>query len=161
MSHSLKNALLTFMGIVLVCPALLLAADSKASAFVGTWVMNPKASNITDGREITMTIQEVNGQVKVETVIHKGGTVTKTEFGCGTNGKDCEFEESGHKSKISMWFNGSDLVCCKTGGPETDEVSQWKMEVSPDSKTLKVMLSHITPAAKDEVLVYDRKSSTN
>lgn len=88
----------------------------------------------------------------------RGDSVVAAEFTCATNGKECEFDEGGHKSKVSLYFNGPVLVVFKTDGPENDSASQWNMQLGPDGKLLTVTVSHILPAGKDETLVFDKKA---
>jgi hypothetical protein len=135
-----------------------LSAGSQGAPFTGTWEMNSSKSQASDARSTTLTIQEIGDKIKIASNTKKGDSVVTTEFTCAPNGKECEFDEGGHKSKISLYFNGPVLVAFKTDGPDSDSASQWNLQVSPDGKVLTVAITHILPAGKDETLVFDKKA---
>jgi hypothetical protein len=145
-------------GLALVVPEVL-PADSQGAPFTGTWEMNANKSQLSDVRSITLTIQEIGDKIKISSSTKKGDSIVTGEFTCATNGKECEFDEGGHKSKVSLYFNGAVLVVFKTDGPENDSASQWNMQIAPQGKLLTVGVSHILPAAKDETLVFDKKAA--
>jgi hypothetical protein len=155
MSSLLGRTVVRLSGL-LIFPAVL-AAASPGAPFTGSWETNAAKSQGAASKITSLTIQEAGDHIKVESVTSKGDAAVKTEFSCTTNGKECEFDDAGHKSKISMWYNGPALVAMKTDGPESDSASQWKLEVSSDGKTLTLTLSHILPAGNDETLVFDKK----
>jgi hypothetical protein len=143
-------ALLTFV----FAPALVRA---DATNFTGTWEMDAAKSQVADGRTVTLVIETLAATYKIDrTVREKGGQETSTQFACGF-GKECEFSEGSHKSKIMAWYDGPSLTVCKTGGPAADVSNEWKLELSPDKKTLTVTVSHLDPNGKDETLVFDKK----
>jgi hypothetical protein len=144
-------------GLALVFPTGL-AADSQGAPFTGTWEMNAGKSQVSDARSTTLSIQEIGDKIKVASSTKKGESVITSEFTCAPNGKECEFDEGGHKSKVSLYFNGPVLVVFKTDGPESDSASQCNMQVSADGKILTATVSHILPAGKDETLVFDKKA---
>jgi hypothetical protein len=137
--------------------AAVLSADSPGAPFTGTWEMNASKSQLSDPRSTTLVIQPAQDKIKITATTKKGDSVVTTEFTCPTNGKECEFDEGGHKSKLSLYFNGPNLEIFKTDGPETDSASQWNMQAAPDGKSLTIVVSHILPAGKDETLVFDKK----
>jgi len=145
-------------GLALLSPEVL-SATSQGAPFAGTWEMNSSKSQVSDARSMTLTIQEISDKIKVASNTKKGDSVVTTEFTCAPNGKECEFDEGGHKSKISLYFNGPVLVAFKTDGPDSDSASQWNLQVSADGKVLTVGVSHILPAGKDETLVFDKKTA--
>jgi hypothetical protein len=154
----LARAACVLAGLALVVPEVL-PADSQNAPFTGTWEMNASKSQISDGRSTTLTVEQAADKIKITSSTKKGDSVVSTEFTCATNGKECEFDEGGHKSKVSLYFNGPVLVVFKTDGPENDSASQWNMQVGPDGKLLTVAVSHILPAGKDETLVFDKKAA--
>jgi hypothetical protein len=156
MSSLFGRTAMLLSGLILVLPGMLIAA-SAAAPFAGSWVLNAAKSE-GDSKLTELTIHlSPDGQVKFDSVLHKGDADVKAEFECTTNGKDCEWDQSGHKSKVSMWFNGPALVVMKSDGPAEDSASQWKLEAAADGKTLTLTLSHILPDGKDETLVFDKK----
>ncbi len=87
------------------------------------------------------------------------GKEETSQFSCDVGGSQCDFDEAGRKAKVSLWYNGPALVILKTDGPKEDSVTQWKLDLSPDGKTLTVEFTHIEPNDKSESLVFDKKSS--
>ena len=147
--------LVQFSLLALVLAPTLLVADS--TNFSGTWELDPAKSQVTDGRTVTLLIETLPASFKItSTVRDKNGQETSTEFACGF-GKECQFSEGSHKSKIMAWYDGPALTVCKTEGPATDVANEWKLELSPDKKTLTVTVSHLDPNGKEETLVFDKK----
>jgi hypothetical protein len=146
---------------VLTAPLVLpfgLAAASPPN-FSGTWELDPAKSPEAQGRTMTYTIQVASGKVNFTRVVHeKDGKEITSQFSCGTEGAQCDFDEGGRKAHVSLWFNGSALMILKTDGPKEDAVTQWKLELEPGGKTLKVDFEHIDPTDKAESLVFDKKS---
>ncbi|MBV8897374.1 MAG: hypothetical protein JO051_12740, partial [Acidobacteriaceae bacterium] len=84
----------------------------------GTWELDAAKSKVADGRAVTLVIESAGKKIKLsETSKSNGGKETTAEFTCAPDGKECEFLESGHKSKMSMWFMGDSLNVAKTDGP--------------------------------------------
>jgi hypothetical protein len=46
------------------------------------------------------------------------GSQKLAEFECDTDGKDCATKVAGHSAKVSLWFNGSNLVELETRGSD-------------------------------------------
>ena len=84
------------------------------------------------------------------------GKEAVSKFDCAPAGPECPYDEAGHKSKVSLWFQGSDLAILKTDGDKEDEVSQWTLKLR-DPDTLEITVSHITPGGADETMVFGRK----
>ena len=139
----------------LLLASIVVCADSPK--FSGNWQMDGAKSQVADGRVVTLVINASDTLVKVaQTVKDKAGRETSTEFSV-TVGKECEYAEGGHKSKLVAWYAGPSLDIVKSDGPAGDVADQWALQLSPDQNTLTLTLSHIDPSAKDEVLVFDRK----
>lgn len=146
--------LVFFVSAILAAPALLRADAPK---FTGTWQMNVPKSQVADGRVMTLVLEASETVVKVsQTVKDKAGQETSTQFNV-TFGKECEYTEGTHKSKVVAWYAGPSLNVVKSDGPPGDVANQWTLQLSPDQNTLTLTLSHIDPSGKDEVLVFDRK----
>ena len=143
-------------GLFLAAAALL----AQSPDMTGTWEMDTAKSQVTDGRTVTLLIANVEKKIKINSTIHdKAGQATTGELTCAPDGKECEFNEAGHKSKVSMWFSGPALNVAKTDGPAGDVVNEWKLEMSPEGKVLTLTVSHIDPNAPEETLVFNKKSS--
>jgi hypothetical protein len=139
-------------------PLLVLAAPSPN--FSGTWEMDAARSPGAEGRTITVTIHDASGKISFKRVVRqKDGKEETSQFSCEVGGNQCDFAEGGHTAKVSLWYNGAALMILKTDGPKEDAVTQWKLELSPDGKTLNVEYTKIDPTDKPETLVFDKKSS--
>jgi len=120
--------------------------------------MDTAKSEVLDGRVITLNIESVQNKLKVVQVVRdKNGKEVSCQFVCETSGGQCEYDEGGHKAKVSLWYNGPALVVLKTDGQKEDASNEWTMKLSPDSKTLTVELEHIDPTAKTETLIFNKK----
>jgi hypothetical protein len=139
--------------------SLLLAQQSLN--FSGTWQLDAAKSQAGGGnRQVTFTIQDNSPKIEFKRVVQEGGGhEVVSQFTCETGGKECEFDEGGHKAKVSLWYDGTALVILKTDGPKEDAVTQWRLDLSSDGKTLTVDLTHIDPSGNPEKLVFDKMSS--
>ncbi|MFL6352912.1 MAG: hypothetical protein ACJ74Z_13825 [Bryobacteraceae bacterium] len=143
----------------LVLP-LLMTGDSGNPNFTGAWQMNSAKSQVVDGRLVTLTIENVSNKLKLVRVVRdKDGKEVTSQFVCGTGGTECEYDEGGHKAKVSVWYNGPALVVLKTDGLKEDASDEWTMKLSPDTHTLTVALEHIDPTSKEETLVFSKQGS--
>ncbi len=143
---------------ILIFP-LILSADSGSPNFAGAWQMDPAKGQVGDGRLVTLTIENISHKLKMVRVVRdKDGKEATYQFVCATVGSECEFDEAGHKAKVSVWYNGSALVILKTDGPKEDASDEWTMKLSPDTHTLTVALEHIEPTGKEETLVFSKKA---
>lgn len=135
-------------------------AQNSPPNFTGTWQLDPAKSQDASGQTVTLTIQDSSGKINFTRTAHeKDGRDVTSRFTCQTGGNQCDFEEGSHKAKVSLWYNGPALMILKTDGPKEDSVTQWKLELSPDKRTLNVEFSHIEPTDKSENLVFDKKQS--
>ncbi len=138
----------------------LLAAGDGPPNFSGTWQLDAAKSPSSDGRTATLTIKDASGKIDFTRVNQeKDGKEITSRFSCKTGGNQCDFDEAGHKAKVSLWYNGPALMILKTDGPKEDSVTQWKLELSPDGNTLNVEFTHIEPNDKSENLVFAKKPS--
>ena len=140
-------------------PLFVMADDTAQPSLSGTWQLDAAKSQTRDAEAITYTIEDASGKINFSRVLQeRDGKSVTSKFSCDTVGTQCEFDEGSHKAKVSLWYDGPALVILKTDGPKEDSVTQWRLELSPDGKTLKVTLTHIQPQDKPETLVFDRKS---
>lgn len=135
-----------------------LYADVAKPKLAGTWELDAAKSKLAQGAEaIELTVVDSGGKLQLtKTVKAADGKDAVSKFECAPAGPDCPYDEAGHKSKVSLWFQGAELEILKTDGAATDEVSQWALKLR-DPDTLEITVSHITPAGADETLVFDRK----
>ncbi len=107
---------------------------------------------------LELVLQDASGKIQFTRTTHTPeGKELVAKFECAPGGPDCAFDEAGHKSKVSLWYQGAALVILKTAGPSDDEVTQWTLKL--DNQTLQIEVSHITPAGKTETMVFTHKSS--
>ncbi|MBV9156309.1 MAG: hypothetical protein JO097_08595 [Acidobacteriaceae bacterium] len=141
-------------------PFLVLPANAGAPNFSGTWQLDAAKSQADQGQAITLTIQNPSGKLNFERIVRdKDGKELKSQFSCEIGGNQCDFEENGHKAKVSLWFNGPALQILKTDGPKEDAVTQWSLQLSADGNTLTVEFDHIDPTDKKQTLVFDKKGT--
>jgi len=141
-------------------PVSLPAADIAQPDFSGTWQLDTAKSQAADANSVTYTIQDASGKIDFNRIIQeRDGKSVTSKFTCDTVGTQCAFDENGHKAKVSLWYDGTALVILKTDGPREDSVTQWRLELAPDGKTLTVKLTHLEPVEKSETLVFDKKPS--
>ena len=127
--------------------------------FSGTWELDSAKSPDAQGRMVTYTIQNASGKINFTRVVReRDGKEITSQFTCEPGGSQCDFDEGGHKAHVSLWYNGPALMILKTDGPKEDSVTQWKLELGPGGKSLKVGFEHIEPTDKEETLVFDKKS---
>lgn len=152
----LALALLTASSI----PLFAFADDTAQPDLSGTWQLDTTKSPPRDAEGITYTIKDASGKIDFSRVTQeRDGKNVTSKFSCDTVGTQCEFDEGNHKAKVSLWYDGPALVILKTDGPREDSVTQWRLQVSPDGKTLNVTLTHLEPSDTTETLVFDKKSS--
>ncbi len=144
------------IGSLLLAATILMAQNPNMT---GSWEMDAAKSHVSDGRTVTLAIESMTNKLKVDSLIHdKAGKEVNADFTCAPDGKECEFNEGGHKSRVSMWFSGDSLNVAKTDGPAGDVVDEWKMQMSPDGKVLTLSITHIDPDGPAETLVFNKKS---
>ena len=140
--------------------AFCLAAAAGPPDYSGTWQLDAAKSPEAAGRAVTLTIQEDSGKINfTRTARERDGREVTSRFSCQPGGTTCEFDEGGHKAKVSLWYDGTALVILKTDGPKEDSVTQWKLQLGPDKNSLTVDLTHIEPNDKTENLVFDKRRS--
>ena len=144
---------------VLAAP-LLLSGGAAPPNFSGTWQLDTAKSAPGSGENITLTIQNASGKMNFERVTRdKDGKEVKSQFSCEIGGNQCDFDENGHKAKVSLWYNGPALQILKTDGPKEDSVSQLSLALSADGKTLTIEINHIDPTDKAQTLVFEKKGT--
>jgi hypothetical protein len=118
----------------------------------GIWKLDVAKSEIhsPDNAEETMEIEQKESKIHVTIASKRSdGKETRLEFHCNMDGKDCDAGES----KISLWFNGSSLVLMDVGA---DVVTKSSMKLGPDGKTMSVDVTHISPHADPDKLLFEK-----
>jgi hypothetical protein len=127
----------------------------------GNWQLNAaKSQTNAQDQNVTLTIQEDSPKIQFKRVVQEaGGRSVVSQFTCQIGGQQCDFDQGGHKAKVSLWYDGPALVILKTDGPKDDSVTQWRLALSPDGKSMSVTLTHIVPNENPEKLVFDKATS--
>lgn len=148
----------TVLASVLLTPQATNAAPENPD-MSGSWQMDSAKSHVADGRVVNLVIENAGGnKIKVTfTAQDKGGKEVNSQFVCGSDGKECAFDEGGHKSKVMTWFAGPTFMIAKTDGPADDSVSEMSFQVSSDKKELTCSINHLEPAREAETLVFSKK----
>ncbi|MGH9610303.1 MAG: hypothetical protein ACRD34_11590 [Bryobacteraceae bacterium] len=127
----------------------------------GNWQLNAAKSqaNVQD-QSVTLSIQDHSPKIQFKRVVQgAGGHSVVSAFTCQIGGQQCDFDEGGHKAKVSLWYDGPALVILKTDGPKNDSVTQWQLSLSSDGKSMNVTLTHIVPNENPEKLVFSKAGS--
>lgn len=129
-----------YMAILIGSTAL---ADDVAdrAKLAGAWLADEGTSWVLQNTADTVKItQSQNGQ-------------RVSEIECNVTGKECEVNESGHKAKVSFWFNGPKLVEFETKG---SEVVKRTFVVSGQQDVIDVEIIPIVPGGKAEKSQFHR-----
>lgn len=128
--------------------------------FTGHWQLDAANSQSAFERTQSIEIVQSGNDVTFTRVFqdHDGKQVT-AKFICSVNGKDCEFTDNGHKAKISLWYNGPELVVLKTDGDKHDTTVEWHLKLTDGGKTLNVNREIMEPSEQTEKLVFTKAES--
>jgi hypothetical protein len=146
---------------LLAAPLLTIASDQPN--FSGTWKLDPARSPGVNAATIMLNIKDEAGKISYErTMKQTDGKQAVAHFTCSPGGSNCDFDENGHKAKVSLWYDGPALMILKTGGPKEDATTERKLELSTDGNTLKVQFTNLDPAKSDkpETLVFMKQPSS-
>lgn len=138
------------------------AKAASAADFSGNWRLDPAKSQETNGAMITLMIQNEAGKINYErTLRERDGRQIVARFTCPADGSQCDFNENGHKAKVTLWYDGSALVVLKTGGPKEDETTERRLELSPDGKTLTIQFTNVAGNDRPEKLVFTKEAASS
>jgi hypothetical protein len=151
----------SLMMLTVLAVPLLLSAGNQPN-FGGTWKLDPAKSPGANGATITLNIKDEAGNITYERSMRQAdGKQVEAHFACSPGGKECEFDENGHKAKVSLWYNGAALMILKTNGPKEDAMIERKLELSSDGNTLNVQFTDLDKDSKPQVLVFTKEPPLN
>lgn len=138
---------------------LALVAGPAPPNYSGVWQLDTSHSQVPAGETITYNIQDSSGKVVFRRVVHeRDGREVTSHFACQTGGGQCVFDVGGRKDKVSLWYDGPALVMLKTNSGDSS-VTQWRLTLAPDGKTLNVQLEYLEPNDRTEKLVFAKATS--
>lgn len=130
---------------LLLAGSALAADDALRAKLMGKWQQS-------DGNGETWTLKDSGDSMHLA---NAGPKETIVEFDCNILGKDCAIKHAGHKSKVSLWFNGAKLVELETTG---DQVVKRRFTVTGDGDTMDLETIPITPSGPGETTHFKRVS---
>lgn len=128
--------------------------------FTGHWQLD--ASKSKPGAERTASVaieQQGNNITFVRQYQDRDGKSATARFTCAVGANSCNYDENGHKAKVSLWYNGPELVILKTDGDKRDSTVEWHMKLGDDGKTLNINREIIEPSEEKEALVFNKSES--
>ncbi len=135
---------------ILFCGLMVTAAFAQDAAkpnLGGKWKIDPARSDGLEG--VTLSIQMKDDDT-VHYLLQNQNGVT-SEFDCATDGRTCDMMDSGHKAKVSLWYNGGTLVMMETRG---NNVVKRKLSVT--GATLNIEVVPIVPQGRTDKLAFIR-----
>jgi hypothetical protein len=105
------------------------ATRADAPDFSGHWQVDPTKSHFDSEKTLSLDIQWQGEQITFVRTYQANGKQTTARFTCTANGKECAFNDNGHKAKISIWYNGPVLVVLKTHGEKHDSTVEWQLKL--------------------------------
>lgn len=123
--------------------------DADRAKLAGKW----QQSEGNGGPGATWTLANMGDSIHV---IISNPTETIEEFDCNTLGKECAIKNAGHKSKVSLWFNGAALIELETTG---NQVVKRKFVVTGNGDTMDLETIPITPSGQPGTAHFKRATS--
>jgi hypothetical protein len=137
--------------VLVVLAAVAAGQEQERPSFSGTWQFDASKSQLHSSKisSATWVIEEGDNSIHISQT--ENGKPKKTELQCTTDGKVCKFPGD---RRDSFWFNGPMLVDMET---KNDHVTQFRMKISDDGKTLTVEVTPIVPQSdKIDTLVFQK-----
>lgn len=145
-----------------VLVALATAASLSASGvdYTGHWQVDSSKSKPGPEPTASIDIQEKGDSVTfVRQYQDHDGKAATSRFTCVVGANSCDFDENGHKAKVSLWYNGPELVILKTDGEKHDNTVEWHMKLTDNGSTLTINREIIAPSDEKESLVFKKTES--
>lgn len=145
---------------VLVALAAAATLSAASADFTGHWQIDQSKSKPGPERTVSVEIEQQGNTVTFvrQYQDHDGKSAT-ARFKCAVGSNSCDFDENGHKAKVSLWYNGPELVILKTDGEKHDNTVEWHMKLGDDGKTLNINREIIAPSEEKESLVFNKAES--
>ena len=125
----------------------ILAADDTARAkLAGKWQQSEANGEVKS----TWTLKDMGDSIHV---VNSSPTETIEEFDCNTVGKECAVKNGGHKSKVSLWFNGAALIELETTG---NQVVKRRFIVTGNGDTMDLETIPIAPGGQPGTVHFTR-----
>lgn len=137
------TAAILVLPFIFTCRIVASTGETGTPGFSGKWALQQDTS-------VELVLEQTSDSIQLRET--KAGTM-KTEYVCNTNGKECPAKDEGHSAKVSLWFNGPKLVEIISRG---HELTRRRYSIADDGATLRVEVSTMSGAAKNETLVYTR-----
>ncbi|HEY3826283.1 MAG TPA: hypothetical protein VGL82_17075 [Bryobacteraceae bacterium] len=126
------------------------AEDSAIRAkLMGEW----RQSDGNGDAKSTWTLKDKGNSIHVS---NAAAAQTLVEFDCNTAGTECAIKRSGHKAKVSMWFNGTKLVELESEG---NQVVKRRFTVTGDGDTMELETIPMVPSGSSEITHFKRAQS--
>jgi hypothetical protein len=152
----------TFTGMKSIFLALATAGCLMAGGadFTGHWQIDSSKSKPGPERTASVQIEQQGNNITfVRQYQDRDGKSVTARFTCAVGANSCDYDENGHKAKVSLWYNGPELVILKTDGDKHDSTVEWHMKLSDDGKTLNINREIIEPSEEKEALVFNKSES--
>lgn len=147
----------TRLGAVLIAVAAAATLSAASSDFTGHWQLDQSKSKPGPERTVSVEIEQQGNNVTfVRQYQDRDGKSATARFKCAVGSNSCDFDENGHKAKVSLWYNGPELVILKTDGDKHDNTVEWHMKLGEDGKTLNINREIIAPSEEKESLVFNK-----
>lgn len=128
--------------------------------FTGHWQLDPAKSKPGPERTVSLDLQQQGNNVTfVRKYQDRDGKEATARFTCSIGSSSCDFDENGHKAKVSLWYDGPQIVVLKTDGEKRENTVEWHMKLSDDGKTLNINREIIAPSDETEKLVFNKSES--
>jgi hypothetical protein len=143
--------------VMLATTGCLMAAGAD---FTGHWQLDASKSKPGAERTATVEIQQQGNKITfVRQYQDRDDKSATARFTCAVGANSCDYDENGHKAKVSLWYNGPELVILKTDGDKRDSTVEWHMKLGDDGKTLNITREIIEPSEEKEALVFNKSES--
>ncbi len=148
------------MEAVLIAVAAAATLSAANADFTGHWQIDQSKSKPGPERTVSVEIEQQGNTVTFvrQYQDHDGKSAT-AHFKCAVGSNSCDFDDNGHKAKVSLWYNGPELVILKTDGEKHDDTVEWHMKLGDDGKTLNINREIIAPSEEKESLVFNKAES--
>jgi hypothetical protein len=131
---------------LLLAGSALAADDEDRAKLAGKW----QQSEGNGEARSTWTLENMGDSIHV---INSNPTETIEEFDCNTLGKECAIKKAGHKSKVSLWFNGAALIELETTG---NRVVKRRFTVTGNGDTMDLETIPIVPGGQPDTVHFKR-----